>query len=141
MPVLFSRRFILIFQYYNDAILIVSGKNKKVGSSAGHALMEKNPFAEARYQQAMDHTIEMLQVLKSGNMKRFIEIVEQEALTLHGLMISSDPGYILMKQETIDIMDRIRSFRETTTNSCCLYPRCRSQCALIISGNHQGQKC
>jgi diphosphomevalonate decarboxylase len=103
----------LEFQSFNDAILIVSGKNKKVGSSAGHALMEKNPFAQARYQQAMDHTIEMLKVLKSGNMNRFIEIVEQEALTLHGLMMSSEPGFILMKQETIDIMDRIRNFRET----------------------------
>ena len=100
------------FQSYRDAILIVSRKNKKVGSSAGHALMENNPFADVRYGQAMDHTIEMLQVLKSGNTKRFIEIVEKEALTLHGLMMSSDPGYVLMQQETIDIIDRIRSFRE-----------------------------
>jgi len=100
------------FQSYNDAILIVSGKNKKVGSSAGHVLMEKNPFAEARYQQAMDHTIEMLKMLKSGNMSRFVEIVEKEALTLHGLMMSSEPGFVLMKQETIEIIDRIRSFRE-----------------------------
>lgn len=100
------------FQSYHDAILIVSGKNKKVGSTAGHALMEKNPFATTRYQQAMDHTIEMLHVLKSGNTNRFVQIVEKEALTLHGLMMSSEPGFVLMKQETIEIMDRIRSFRE-----------------------------
>lgn len=101
-----------IFQSYQDAILIVSAKNKKVGSTAGHALMEKNPFAEARYRQAMDHTIEMLQVLKTGDTEKFVKIVEQEAMTLHGLMMSSDPGYILIKQETIEIIDRIHSFKE-----------------------------
>lgn len=100
------------FQSFRDAILIVSSENKKVGSSAGHALMESNPFAEVRYKQAMDHTIEMMQVLKSGNMNRFIEIVEKEALTLHGLMMSSEPGYVLIQQETIDIIGRIRRFRE-----------------------------
>jgi diphosphomevalonate decarboxylase len=100
------------FQSYHDAVLIVSEKNKKIGSSAGHALMEKNPFAEARYRQAMDHTIEMLQVLKTGDAEKFVKIVEQEAMTLHGLMMSSDPGYVLMKQGTIEIMDRIRDFRE-----------------------------
>ena len=101
-----------VFQFYQDAILIVSSKNKKVGSTAGHALMEKNPFARARYRQAMDHTIEMLQVLKNGDSERFVRIVEQEAMTLHGLMMSSDPGYVLMKQETIEIIDLIRDFRK-----------------------------
>ena len=102
-----------IFQSYKDAILIVSREKKKVGSSAGHALMDNNPYANARYLQAMDHTIEMIDVLKSGNIRRFIEIVELEALTLHGLMMSSDPGYILMQKETIEIIDSIRHFRES----------------------------
>ncbi len=101
-----------IFQSYHDAILIVSAKNKKVGSSAGHGLMENNPFAEVRYQQAMNHTLAMMQILKTGDTKRFIKIVEQEAMTLHGLMMSSDPGFVLMKQETIEIIEQIRSFRE-----------------------------
>lgn len=103
-----------IFQSFKDAILIVSREKKKVGSSAGHSLMNNNPYAKVRYSQAMDHTIEMFDVLKSGNMKRFIEIVELEALTLHGLMMSSDPGYILMQKETIELIDRIQHFRKST---------------------------
>ena len=61
----------------------------------------------------MDHIIEMIHVLETGNLDRFIEIVENEALTLHGLMMSSDPGYILIKSETIEIIERIRNFRQT----------------------------
>lgn len=102
-----------VFQTFYDAILIVSGENKKVGSSAGHFLMEKHPYAKSRYQQAMNHTIEMIHVLETGDLERFIEIVENEALTLHGLMMSSDPGYILIKSETIEIIERIRNFRQT----------------------------
>ncbi len=102
-----------VFQTFYDAILIVSGENKKVGSSAGHSLMEKHPYAKSRYQQAMEHTIEMIHVLETGDLERFIEIVENEALTLHGLMMSSDPGYILIKSETIEIIEKIRDFRQT----------------------------
>ena len=102
-----------VFRTFYDAILIVSGENKKVGSSAGHSLMEKHPYAKSRYQQAMNHTIEMIHILETGDLDRFIEIVENEALTLHGLMMSSDPGYILIKSETIEIIERIRNFRQT----------------------------
>ncbi len=102
-----------VFQTFYDAILIVSGENKKVGSSAGHSLMEKHPYAKSRYQQAMNHTMEMLHVLETGDLDRFIKIVENEALTLHGLMMSSDPGYILIKSETIEIIERIRKYRQT----------------------------
>lgn len=101
-----------LFNSFKDTILIVSNENKKVGSSAGHALMDKNPYADARYQQAMKHTLEMIQVLAKGDTQRFIEIVEMEALTLHGLMLTSNPGYFLMQKETIEIIDRIRWFRE-----------------------------
>lgn len=100
-----------IFQSYSDAILVVSAKKKKVGSSEGHALMNDNPFAKVRYQQAKSHTVEMIQVLQNGDTDRFIEIVEKEAMTLHGLMMLSEPGFILMKQETIEIIDKIREFR------------------------------
>jgi diphosphomevalonate decarboxylase len=101
-----------VFRAYKDAILIVSSESKKVGSSAGHALMNNNPYARVRYKQAMNHTLEMIQVLEKGDTKRFIEIVEMEALTLHGLMMTSNPGYLLMQKETIDIIDRLRWFRK-----------------------------
>ncbi len=101
-----------IFQSFYDAILIVSSEKKKTGSSAGHALMEHHPFAQSRYQQANEHTTELISVLNTGDIERYIEIVENEALTLHGLMMSSIPGYILMKKETMEIIGKIREFRQ-----------------------------
>jgi diphosphomevalonate decarboxylase len=108
-----------LFQKMNDAILIVNAKTKKTGSSAGHALMETNPYASARYHQAQEHVIELHDVLALGNMDRFIEIVEQEALTLHALMMSSQPGYMLMEGETLAIINLIRQFRNDTKIPLC----------------------
>ncbi len=102
-----------VFQSFYDTILIVSAEKKKVGSSAGHALMERHPFALSRFRQANEHTAELIEVLKSGDLKRYIEVVENEALTLHGLMMSSTPGFILIRKETIEIIEKIREFRKT----------------------------
>lgn len=103
-----------IFNGFQDSILLVSEEKKKVGSTAGHALMAGHPYAEARYKQAEENCLEMHQVLKSGDMERFVEIVENEALSLHGLMLASNPGYLLIKSNTIEIIGRIRAFRQET---------------------------
>jgi len=108
-----------VFQKMNDAILIVNDKTKKTGSSTGHALMETNPYASARYHQAHQHVIQLHDVLTLGNMDRFIEIVEQEALTLHALMMSSQPGYMLMEGGTLSIVNLIRQFRNDTKIPLC----------------------
>lgn len=108
-----------LFQEMNDAILLVNSNTKKVGSSAGHGLMNSNPFATARYQQAQQHVVELHQVLATGDMHRFIEIVEQEALTLHALMMASQPGYLLMEGGTLSIIERIRKFRLDTKIPIC----------------------
>jgi len=103
-----------VFDNFHDSILLVSEEKKKVGSTAGHALMEGHPYEAARYKQAEENCSEMHQVLKTGNLERFVEIVENEALSLHGLMLSSNPGYLLIKPNTIEIIDRIRTFRQET---------------------------
>jgi len=107
------------FQQMQDAILIVSAGVKKVGSSAGHQLMNNHAFAEARIRQANDHLLELHEVLEIGDVVRFIEIVENEALTLHGLMLSSNPGYFLFEANTVKIIEEIRSFRAETKIPVC----------------------
>ncbi len=108
-----------VFQNYRDAILIVSNKAKKVSSTAGHNLMHGHPFAKARFEQARKHLKILLQALKSGNQNTFMEIVENEALTLHALMMSSNPGFILMEPGTLQIIEKIREYREKTGIKLC----------------------
>ena len=108
-----------IFKTYHDSILIVSGETKSVSSRAGHALMEGNPYASARYAQANENIKNLLAALKSGDLATFINITESEALQLHALMMCSDPSFILMKPNTLSIINEIRGFREETKIPLC----------------------
>ena len=108
-----------VFKTYRDSILIVSGETKAVSSRAGHALMEGNPYAPARYAQANENIVNLLSALKSGDLDNFINITESEALQLHALMMCSNPSFILMKPNTLSIINEIRGFREETKIPLC----------------------
>ncbi len=107
------------FKHYKDAILIVSKQAKKVSSTAGHELMNGHPFAKERFILAKKNLKTLLVALKSGDENQFIEIVENEALTLHALMMSSNPGFILMQPNTLKIIEKIRAYREKNGMKLC----------------------
>ena len=108
-----------VFKTYRDSILIVSGETKSVSSRAGHGLMEGNTYASARYAQANENIKNLLEALKSGDLDTFINITESEALQLHALMMCSNPSFILMKPNTLNLISEIRGFREETKIPLC----------------------
>lgn len=107
-------RFDPVFATYHDDIVIVSSDEKAISSSSGHALMNEHPFAESRYAQAKANARELFQVLKNGDLKRFGEIAETEAMTIHALMMCSSPGYTLLLPNTLSVLHKVRVFRKET---------------------------
>lgn len=107
------------FKQLQDSILMVSSKEKSVSSRAGHSLMENHPFAPSRYQQAHRNIIRLLDALKTNNWKEFEEVTENEALTLHALMMNSNPWFLLLEPESIRIIHKIREFRNDTASKVC----------------------
>ena len=101
-----------VFADYCDTILLVHKGQKTVSSTVGHGLLKDNPYAEARFAQAQDNMTRMKAILKSGDLDAFIALVESEALTLHSLMMSSNPYFILMKPETLKVIEAIWAKRE-----------------------------
>ena len=108
-----------VFKTFHDSILIVSDAQKSVSSRAGHGLMEGNPYASARYAQANENIKNLLAALKSGDLDTFINITESEALQLHALMMCSNPSFILMKPNTLRIIETVRNFRNETQIPLC----------------------
>ncbi len=108
-----------IFQNLQDSILIVRSGKKSVSSTAGHKLMDNHPEKETRIIQANNHTKDLVEVLKNGNFSRFAEICEQEALSLHKLMMTSTPPFILMQAETLAIIQKIRIYRKKSGQNIC----------------------
>ena len=107
------------FKNYRDTILLVDKGEKQVSSTVGHNLMHDHPFAEQRFAQAHSNMKDLITVLKSGDLKAFISIVEREALTLHAMMMSSDPYFILMKPNTLEIINKLWAFRAKTGLHIC----------------------
>lgn len=101
-----------IFKDFHDDIMIASTAAKSVSSRAGHGLMENHPFADARYADAKRKMMNLLSAMRSGDLETFGRIAENEALTLHGLMMSSNPSYILLKPNTLEMIERVRRYRE-----------------------------
>ncbi|MFT4568761.1 MAG: diphosphomevalonate decarboxylase [Saprospiraceae bacterium] len=101
-----------VYYSFHDDVLIVSAEKKSVSSSAGHQLMDGNPFAASRYKQAEENMRRLVELMKTDKLMEWGSIVESEAMTLHALMMCSDPSYILMKPETLTVIDAIRQFRK-----------------------------
>ena len=97
-----------------DAILVVDPRPKRISSSQGHELMEGHPFAEARYGQARENLGRIHGAMLEGDWRGFISIVEEEALSLHAMMMAGRPGYLLMQPATLSVIRRIREYREET---------------------------
>lgn len=108
-----------IFKDLQDTILVVNAGRKNTSSSSGHRLMETHPYASRRYELAQRNIELMLNALKTGNTSEFVRITENEALGLHGLMMTSDPGFILLEAGTIEIIKKIRSYREINGEFIC----------------------
>jgi diphosphomevalonate decarboxylase len=108
-----------VFTSLCDSILILNNAEKPVSSSEGHKRMVGHPFAEARIRQAAKNTDELLSALKTGDKKTFLRIVENEAFTLHALMMTSESGFMLMLPETLRIISRIQELRTQTGLDIC----------------------
>ena len=108
-----------IFKNYCDTILLVHKGQKTVTSTVGHDLVDNHPFAIARFRQANQNMSAIKSALKSADIDRFIDIVESEALTLHSLMMSSNPYFILMKPDTLNIINAIWQKRKKSNVKWC----------------------
>ncbi len=133
-----------VFKGYHNAILIASSEEKSVSSRAGHALMEGNVYAAARYQQARERMGSLVDILKEGDTHAFGQLAENEAMSLHALMMASSPSYTLIRPNTLSMIEAIRNYREETKqpvyfsldagpNIHLLYPDdCKEEVQLLI---------
>jgi len=107
------------FQNFQDTILLVDKGEKQVSSTVGHDLMTNHPFAKNRFSQAHQNLDEMKRALTLGDFDKFIHYTESEALTLHAMMMTSSPYFILMKPNTLSIINDIWHFRQTENVPLC----------------------
>lgn len=102
------------FKNFSDTILIIEKGKKAVSSTGGHALLKNHPFASKRYRIANENIGYLMDIMQAGDLDAFIDLVESEALMLHALMMSSPTPFILMKPNTLAVIEKIIDFRNQT---------------------------
>lgn len=102
------------FHQLRNTILIVESGKKKISSSTGHSLMDSNPFSNTRFIQARSNLSKLKTVFNEGDWDGFIRLIELEAFTLHAMMMTSQPGFMLMQPGTLSIIEKVREFRNDT---------------------------
>ncbi len=107
------------FAKYQDTILLVDKGEKTVSSTLGHELMHGHPYGQVRFAQAHRHLARISDILRNGDLDGFVNIVESEALTLHAMMMTSMPYFMLMKPDTLEIIRKITLFRNDTGIPVC----------------------
>ncbi|NQU86521.1 MAG: hypothetical protein HQ541_12240 [Mariniphaga sp.] len=113
---------IKIHKTYNsiqDSVLIIDHGKKNVSSTYGHNLMDNHPIREDRINEAEENFILLMGLLETGDFNGFAEIVEKEALSIHDLMEKSTPSYSLLKNESYEVITRIKEFRKNKKMPVC----------------------
>ena len=108
-----------VFKDYQDTILLVDKGSKPVSSTQGHQLMFDHPYATSRFIQAEQNLNTLASIMETGDLDGFIKIVESEALSLHAMMMTSSPYFILMQPQTLEIIQKIWQFRKETQIPIC----------------------
>ena len=128
-----------VFRSFHDTILLVDRGRKSVSSSTGHQLMVGHRYAGKRFDQATDNLTDMKAILKNGDLNRFVEIVESEALSLHAMMMTSIPYYLLMQPNTVAIIQKIWEFRLRTGLHLCFTLDAGANVHLLFPDNESAE--
>ena len=94
-----------------DVIGVVAAGHKKVGSTEGHALADTSPLQAARVADAERRFGRCLQAIETRDFGLLADVIEQDALMMHGVMMTSDPSLLYWLPGTLAILHAVRDLR------------------------------
>lgn len=97
--------------HLHDTIVVVSSAEKSVSSTTGHDRMTEHAFREARYAQAKNNFSRMRDALKAGDMLEVGKLTENEAFSLHAMMMTAPDSFTLLRPQTLSAIELVRDFR------------------------------
>ena len=102
----------------SDVIAIIDAGEKKVSSRQGHRLAETSPYFEARLRLLPDRLEGVRRSLRERDFDSLAPIVEEEAIDLHLIAMSSKPPVFYWQPGTLAVLERIRELRRQAVPVC-----------------------
>ena len=100
--------------YWNlrDLVAVVDRRPKAVSSSEGHRSAWSSPFYRRRIDSAPNRLEACRRSLIDRDFGRLAEVVEQDCLLLHSVLVTSTPPLMYWKPSTVEIIQRVRRWRD-----------------------------
>lgn len=95
-----------------DIVAVVSTDEKKVSSTQGHLCVLTSPFFSARLSHIDVKLKSVKDALGKRDFDRFGSLIEQEALELQAIGMTSKPPILYMSPETIEVLQFVQKLRE-----------------------------
>lgn len=95
-----------------DCIALVSTEAKEVASSQGHKLAKSSPLYSARLYQVEEDLEQVREAILSRDFERLGSVAEREALSLHAIMMTSQPSLLYWSPATVRVIKEVRRWRE-----------------------------
>jgi len=95
-----------------DLVAVVSSEEKAVSSADGHTLAANSPLNRGRVEFVNDVLAETRAAIAACDLSRLGPIIEQDALAMHAVMMTSTPSLFYWQPATLAIMHAVRSRRE-----------------------------
>ncbi len=95
----------------HDVIAIVDVAHKAVGSTQGHVLADTSPLHAGRVATIPGRLSRLKAALLDRDFAALAPIVEDDALAMHSVMMTSNPPLIYWQPATVSIIHAVRAWR------------------------------
>ena len=96
-----------------DCIAIIAMDQKKTGSTEGHTLASTSPLQAARVEDAPRRLDLCREAIQQRNFTGLAEVIEQDSLMMHAVMMTSTPPLFYWMPETFDLLRAVMAWRKT----------------------------
>ncbi len=94
-----------------DVIAIVESAHKAIGSTEGHALAETSPLQAARVASTPERLERCKTALLERDWPELATVIEQEALAMHAVMMTSQPPLLYWRPATLAVMHAVHAWQ------------------------------
>jgi len=94
-----------------DVIAIVESAHKATGSTEGHVLADTSPLQAARVASTPARLERCKAALLARDWPGLAAVVEQDALAMHAVMMTSQPPLLYWRPATLAVMQAVRAWR------------------------------
>jgi len=102
----------------SDVIAIVDAEPKQVSSLAGHRLAPSSPHFSRRLELLPARTEIVRRAIRLKDFERLSKVIEEEAIELHLIAMSTRPRTIYWKPGTLEVIARVNELNEGGVPCC-----------------------